>query len=270
MNQAFGQPVIVENRAGANGMIGSEFVARSAPDGYTLVAATPSTHVTASMLSKNVPYDAVKDFTPISKAVETIGGIVIHPSLPVNSLKELVDYARRNPGKVSFASSGVGSTHHLAGARLMQLTGVEMIHVPYKGVAPAATAVSNGEVQVSFMALVNVVQYLSSGKLKLLALFEAVRLPGVPEAPLVSDQMPEFVRPSAWYGLFGPAGLPGPVLARLNAETVKALREPEVRSKLDAALLAVVASTPEEFAAAIKRDIELYGALVKAAGIQPE
>jgi tripartite-type tricarboxylate transporter receptor subunit TctC len=270
MSEAFGQPVVIDNRVGANGMIGSEYVARSAPDGYTLVFTTPSTHVTSIFLSKNVPYDPVKDFTPIGAAVEPLTCIVVQPSLPVNSLKELIEYAKRNPGKLTYGSTGVGSVFHLTGEALKIATGIDMLHVPYKGTADSLSAVMGGQISMNLTAVANAYPLVSAGKLKALVVLETVRYPAMPDVPVIGDVVPGFEKPASWFALFGPAGLPQPIVGRLNAEMVKALKAPDVRPKLDAIGLAVIANSPEQFAAMFKRAFEVYGKVVKAAGIKPE
>lgn len=270
MQEAYGQPVVVENRVGANGMIASEMVAHSPPDGYLIQVGTSGTHVTSIFLNKNVPYDPVKDFTPITAAVEPATCVVVNPSLAVHSIRELIEYAKRNPGRLSYGSSGVGSVFHLAGELFNQTAGVSLVHVPYKGVAPAMTDVVAGQILVNFTSVADAMTNTKAGKVRMLAVLEPKRYPGLPEVPTVTETLSGFQKPATWFGFLGPAGLPQPILARLNGEIVKAIGAPDARAKLEAMGLNVIANTPEQFSALIRSGIEQYGRIVKSAGIQPE
>jgi tripartite-type tricarboxylate transporter receptor subunit TctC len=270
LGDALGQTVIVENRGGANGMIGSAIVAHAPPDGYTLLAATPASHVTAVHLLKNLPVDPVKDFTPIMAAVEPVTALVVNADLPVNSVPELIAYARANPGKLSYGSSGIGSVFHLTGELFNRTAGVNILHVPYRGVAQPMQDTAAGHIQIVHISLSSARGALASGKAKVLAILEPRRYPKMPDVPSLSELLPGFRKPSTWFGFFGPANLPPSILARLSAEMRKAITAPEVRAKLEAQDLIIIADTPEEFAALQKEGIEQFGAIIRAAGIEPQ
>jgi len=270
LQTALGQTVIVDNRSGANGMIGSAVVAHALPDGYTLLAATPASHVTAVHLMKNLPVDPVKDFTPIMAAVEPVTALVVNADLPVNSVQELIAYAKANPGKLSYGSSGIGSVFHLTGELFNREAGVNIVHVPYRGVSQPMQDVAAGQIQLLHISLSSARGALASGKAKVLAILEPKRYDKMPNVPSVSEILPGFRKPSTWFGFFGPAHMPPEIVARLNAEMRKAITEPNVRAKLEAQDLTIIADTPEEFAALQKEGIEQFGAIIKAAGIQPQ
>ena len=267
---AFGQAVVVENRAGANGMIGSELVARSAPDGYTILTGTSSTHASSPFSIKNLSYDPVKDFTPITAGVTTT--IVLAPtnSLPFASVRELLEYAKKNPGKLTYSSSGTGGALHMVAEMFKSSFAVDILHVPYKGSAPAIMALTTGEVTLSFNGTSESVALANAGRIKILAVAEPKRYVHLPDVPALGEILPAYERPPGWFGFFGPPGLQKPVLSRLNSEIVKALNTRDVFEKMDQIGLTVIGNTPEEFAAMLKRSIELYGQAAKLAGVKPE
>src|SRR5262245_37627672 len=267
---ALGQPVVVENRTGANGTLGSNAVARSVPDGHTLLFTTASTHVTAVHLMKNLPYDPVKDFSPIAAAVEPATCLIINAALPVNSVAELVAYAKARPGELGYGSSGVGSVFHLMGELFNQTAGVKLNHVPYRGVGPALQDVVAGHIPMAFLSISNALALGDTQAIKILAVLEPTRFPRRPDIPSMSEAIPAFRKPSSWFGVFGPPGLPAPIATRLNGEILKALNAPEVKAKLDDNGMAVIGGTPEDFRALIADGIVRYGAIIKAAGVQPE
>ena len=271
LSAQIGQPVVYENRTGASGSIAAEYVARAAPDGTVLMAAATSTHATNVHLIKNLSYDPVKNFTPIVTSVETIGCLVVNTSVvPVKSVTELIDYAKGNPGKLSFGSSGAGSFFHLAGELFNQVAGVKMTHVPYRGSVAAFTDLIGGHIQVNFTQLSQAMAYRDNPALKVLAVLETVRFLAHPEFPSISDELPGFRMPPTWNGIVGPAGMPAPVVARLNAELVKALNIPDVKSKLEDNGYRVVGGTPEEFGKRISGDIAFYGPIFKSVGVQAQ
>ena len=270
LGPALGQTIVVENRAGANGTLGSSFVARAAPDGFTLLAATAGTHVTAVHLMKSLPYDPVKDFTPIVAAVEPVTCLAVSASLPVNSVQELVDYAKAHPGELTFGSSGVGSVFHLMGELFNETAGVEITHVPYRGVAPAMQDLIGGHIPITFISVSNALGPMQDGRVKILAVLEPTRFAKLPQIPSISEIIPAFRKPSSWFGFFGPPGLPAPIVTRLNTEIVNALNAPQVHSILDDNGLAVIGGSPQQFASLLQDGIERYGAIIKRAGIPPE
>jgi tripartite-type tricarboxylate transporter receptor subunit TctC len=270
LQDSLGQTAIVENRAGANGMIGSTFVAHAPPDGYTLLAATPASHVTAVHLMKNLPVDPVKDFTPIMAAVEPVTALVVNADLPVNSVQELIAYAKANPGKLSYGSSGVGSVFHLTGELFNRVAGVNITHVPYRGVAQPMQDTAAGHIQLLHISLSSARGALASGKSKVLAILEPKRYDKMPNVPSLTEILPEFHKPSTWFGFFGPAGLPPDILARLNTGMRNAINAPDSRAKIAEGDMTIIADSPEQFAALQKDGIAKFGAIIKAAGIQPE
>ncbi len=274
LTEALGQKFVVDFMGGGNGVVGAQFVARSAPDGYTLLLTTPSSQITPVYLLRSVPYDPRKDFTPIIANAEPVTCLTVAPSLGVASLKELIDLARRSPGKLSFASSGNGSVFHLMGEQMNQAAGIRIVHVPYKNAAQAVPDVAGGQPEMVYSACNNVRPFAASGKLKIIAQFlpagVAGRFSRYPDVPSVTETLPNFKKPPSWIAYFGPAGMPSAVVARINAETVKALNTPEVRAKVEDAGLILIANTPEQFAAMYQAGFDIYADAVKAAGLKPE
>ena len=268
MSKNIGQPVILENRAGANGIIGADVVARAAPDGYTLLVPASSTLITSVILSKNVPFHPVKDFTPIANLYESVQALAVRSGLPVDSVKELLDYARKSPGKLTYASSGIGSAFHFQGEALKLLTGVDMLHVPYKGTGPQAVAIIAGEVDIAFPSFGNLGSNVN--KVKILALTSAKRSPKMPNLPTVAETLPGFRRIPGWIALFGPANMPPAVVSRLNASALAALKSKEVMDAFDQQSTDSLASSPAELGAIVKYDLEQGQKLADAIGLKPE
>jgi tripartite-type tricarboxylate transporter receptor subunit TctC len=265
-----GQPVIVENRGGGGGMIGSEFVARAAADGYTIVLGTGATHGIVKFTTRALAYDPVKDFTALTEAVEVPIVLAVHASVPANDAREFAEYVKKNPGKVSYGSSGTGSPHHLAGELFKQVTGIDIVHVPYKGAGPAMQDLVGGQIAAVFTTLSTAIPQARGGKIRILGLVEAKRQPSVPNVPTIGESVPGYAMPRSWLGFFGPAGLPAPIVKRLNAELLKALHAPDIRAKLEAAGMPVLGTPAEEFAAVVRDDIEMYRKIATAADIKPE
>ena len=268
--EAVGQTVVVENRTGANGTIAASAVARSAPDGHTLLMGTAGTHVTAVHLMKALPYDPVAEFTPVAAAVEPVTSLVVHGKLPVGSVEELVAYAKARPGQMSFGSSGAGSVFHLMGELFNKTAGVKLSHVSYRGVEPAMQDTIGGHIPMTFISVSNALEPAKAGHVKILAVLEPQRYARLPDVRSMTEVIPAFVKPSSWFGVLGPAKLPADVTARLNAEIVKALSAAEVRARLDAVGLTVIGGSSADFAALIKDGIERYGAIIRDAGIKAD
>lgn len=270
VSDALGQTIVVENRSGANGTIGSSLVARAGPDGYTLLAATAGTHVTAVHLMKSLAYDPIKDFTPIIAAVEPVTCLAVHSAVPADTVEDLIAYARSRPDELSYGSSGVGSVFHMMGELFNQTAGVRIKHVPYRGVAPAMQDVISGHIPMVFISVSNAIPAMQTGRVKILAVLEPTRYAGLPQVRSMSEIVPAFQKPSSWFGFLGPAALPREIVTRLNAEMAAALNAPDVRSKLEDNGMTVIGGSPEQFGALMQDGIARYGAIIKATGIQSE
>ncbi len=263
---SLGQTVIVENRAGAGGNIGMDALAKSAPDGYTLGMGALSTHAVNPSLVSKMPYDANKDFTPISNVVVTPNVLLLHPSIAAKDVLAFIAFARTNPGKLAFASGSNGSGGHMAGERLKSMYALDMIHVPYKGGAPALQALLAGDVQFSFDNLASSLANIKAGKLKALAVTTPTRSPLAPEVPTMSEAGVKDFDIYTWWGLFAPANLPTDLLKKLNEATVKALALPDLREKFQAGGAEPSPTTPEAFAAFIRAEQIKYAKVVKDSG----
>jgi tripartite-type tricarboxylate transporter receptor subunit TctC len=267
--QDLGQPVLIENRSGAAGTIGADAAAKSAPDGYTLFMAAGA-HTLAPSLHLKLPYDIVQDFVPISLAALGTYLLVVHPSVPANSVKELIELAKAKPGALNFASSGAGAPPHLAGVMFQKLAGVTLNHVPYRGDTPAITDLIAGQVQLAFLSIQPLVPQVKAGKLRALAITSGKRSPAVPDLPTVAESGLTGYDIGTWWGLLAPAKTPRPIVERLAASMRKAAAVPAVRERFAAGGNAAQSNSPEEFAAMIKSEVERYRELAAAAGVKPE
>lgn len=268
LTESFNQQVIVENRTGANGIIGTEAAARAAPDGYTIVL-IPSGHAVNASLRSKLPYDSIRDFTMISLVGASPLVLAVHPSLPAQNVKALAAFARTRPGQLSYVSAGIGSSGHLGGALFEVLAGVKMLHVPYKGMSLALTDLVSGQVTMTFGTSLSVIPHVKSGRLRALASTGAQRSPALPDLPTVAETVPGY-EASLWYGFVGPARMPAEVVRKLNTEIIAALNLPDVRERLAAQGVDVRSSTPEEFSKMLVADMARWAKVVERAGIKVE
>ena len=266
LTEAWGQGVVVENKPGAGGNIGADYVAKSAPDGYTVVMGALSTHAVNPSLYAKMPYDAQKDFAPITLVAVTPNVLVVNPSLPVHSVKELIEYAKANPGKLSFGSGSNGSAGHLAGELFKVDTGTDMVHVPYKGAAPAMQALLAGDTQLMFDNLASAMAQVKAGKLRALAVTTAQRSKLAPDLPTMAEAGVPGFDISTWFGLLAPAGTPPAVIEKWNVDVTKILSAPEMRERLAAQGAEAAPDSPAEFAQFIARELAKYAPIVKASG----
>ena len=269
LSDSWGQPVVIENKTGGGGNIGADFVAKSPPDGYTLVMGNIGSHAVNPYLMKNMPYDPLKDFEPIAFVLDAEGLLVVNPSLPVKNVRELIAYIKANPGKISYGSGGVGTTSHLAGELFKTLAKVDMVHIPYKGNALAITDLIGGQTQIMFATMPTVLPYVKSGKLKALAVIGASRTSSLPDVPTVSETLPGF-DVSNWIGLFSPAGTPKSIVNKLNSEIIKIMQQPNLQTRLESEGAKFKAMTPEAFAVFQKNEALKWAKTIKDSGITPE
>ena len=266
MSKDLGQPVIVDNRPGAGGNIGAQMVARAAPDGYTLLMGPVGTHAINQSLYKKLAFDPIKDFAPVSRVALVPNLLVANPAQPYKTVKELIAYAKANPGKVSFASSGSGTSIHLSGEMFQQMAKVEMQHIPYKGSAPALTDLLGGQTAIMFDNMPSVIGHVRAGKLRPIAVTTPQRSPALPDVPTIAESGVPGYSATSWFGILVPAGTPAPVVARLNASILKALADPEVKKKLAEQGAEAHGEKPEQFAEFIRSETAKWGQTVKVSG----
>ena len=269
LSTSMGQPVVVENRAGASGNIGAGLVAKAKPDGYTVLIDTMTTLAVNPALMPSMPFKASEDFTPIALVANVVNTMVVNPSVPAKTVREFIAYAKANPTKLAYASAGNGSTNHLAAEMFKRAAGIEMLHVPYKGGAPAVADTAGNQTQVLFSAGTQTLPHVKAGRLNLLAVTEPQRSALLPDVPTVAETLPGFSM-SVWYAAYGPAGMPRALVERLNAEINKALAMPEVRARLESIGVDVVQSTPEQLTSALLKDSERYAKMIKDLNIKAD
>jgi tripartite-type tricarboxylate transporter receptor subunit TctC len=269
LSELLGQPVVIENRPGATGTMAAGQVAKSPPDGYTIMMGHVSVNAIAPALFKNLSYDVIKDFQPIAIAAAVPHFVVVHPSVPAKSLREMIDYVKARPGKLTYPSAGNGSMPHLAGEVFKAQAGVDLLHVPYKGTGQSMADLLGGQHVVAFDTMPASAPHVRSGKLRPLAVSSAQRLPAFPDVPTAREAgLPDYVI-TTWYGVFAPAGTPKAIVNRLHADIVKAMQSPEVKAKLDGiGADGSVSRSPEEYAALVKSDTERYAKVIKDIGLK--
>jgi tripartite-type tricarboxylate transporter receptor subunit TctC len=263
---SLGQPFVIENKAGAGSTIGTDFVAKAAPDGYTLVMVS-TTHVISPAIYAKLPYDPIKSFTPVSKLVDSAYVLMVNPKVPVNSVADYIALAKAQPDKIHYASSGNGSSQHLMGGMFAAMTGTKLIHVPYKGSSGAASDLVAGVVESSFAGVPNAMAQVPAGRLKALAVTTAKRIPQLPDVPTMQEAGVPGYEASVWLGLLAPAGTPKEIVARLNAEIAKVMSAPDTKKELYAAGVESDISSPEALGTLMNREMERWGKVIKDAGI---
>lgn len=261
-----GQSVVVDNRPGAGGNVGASIAAKSPADGYKLFMGTVGTHAINASLYKTLPFDPIKDFAPLTRVANVPNLLVANPAQPFKTVPELIAYAKANPGKLNFGSSGSGTSIHLSGELFKTMTGIDMVHVPYKGSAPAVNDLLGNQIAIMFDNMPSAIPHVRAGKLRAIAVTTAKRSPELPDVPTVAEAGVPGFEATSWFGLFAPAGTPAPIVTRLNTALVKVLQQPEVVKQISAQGGEVVAETPEQFAAFIKTEGVKWGKVVKASG----
>jgi len=267
LKAALGQPVLVENRAGAGGELAADYVSRAEPDGYTLMYAVGSDLVWTKFLTRRPTIDPLKDLTPIATVISSVNCVAVNAALPIKSFRELVEFTKANPGKLTYGTSGIQSYYYLIGEALRQ-QGVDMLHVPYKGNAPVVSALLSREIDVALTTLASVAPHVESGTVRVLAVMEPKRYPSAPDVPAISEVLPAFRAPLSWFGFFGPPGMSEPVVERLHAEIGKALTATEIRDKIKNLNLNVFATARSEVRPLILESTETFGRLIKSMNIK--
>ena len=270
MKEALGQPAIIENRGGAGGQIGAQHIATSPPDGYSYLITVGPAHLLAKFTSKSLPYDPVKDFTPVSAAIATILCIAANPSLPANNVGELLAYAKRNPGKLSFGTTAIGGEAHLSMEYIASLGGVGMTHVPYKGGAPATTDLIGNHIPLLVLPISTVMEHVQKGTVKVLGVLYSSRFAGLPQVGTISETLPAYASSGSWIAVYGPPKLPAAIANRFQAYIAETMNIPETRDRLQAGGSIVVANTPQQFSDQIDRSLDQYAKMVRLANLKPE
>jgi tripartite-type tricarboxylate transporter receptor subunit TctC len=268
LTQTWGQQVIVDNRPGASGMIGAEFTARAAPDGYTLLMVPVTYAVTPSLFAK-MTYDVEKDLSPVAQVAAAPFILVVHPTLPVKTVKDLIALDRRSPGQINFASASTGGMPHLAGELFNSMTGTKLVHIPYKGAAPATTDLLSGQVTLMFNNMLSAMPQVKAGRLRAVAVTSSKRSAAAPELPTIAETVPGY-EASGWYGAFAPAATSKELIGRLNAEINRIMKMPDVTQRLAGDGVEAVGTTPEQFGAYLKQEVAKWGNVVKASGAKAD
>jgi tripartite-type tricarboxylate transporter receptor subunit TctC len=269
LNEAFKQPVIVDNRPGSSGIAGTELVARAAPDGYTLMVVASSFSINPA-LGRKMPFDSIRDFTTVTQLSKFPNMLAAHPSAPVKTLQDVIALAKAKPGQLSYASAGLATGTHMTAELLKYMTGIELLHVPYKGGGPAMIAAMGGQTQLIVGTSVGLLPHVRAGRLRAIALTSAKRSAAAPDIPTFAESGVPGYEHEPWNGMFGPAGIPKPVLAKVNAEVARILHSPEVKKVFERDGADVVGSTPEQFGAVLRAEIAKWTKVAKAAGIRLE
>ena len=269
LSEQLGVPVVVDNRPGAGSMLGTEIVTRAAPDGYTLLTVSPELAINPSLQPK-IPYDALRDLAPVSQTVSSQYVLSTHPSVPVKSVKEFVALAKARPGQLNYGSSGVGSANHLGGVLFQEMTGTKLVHIPFKGAGPATIALMGGEIDFMFSSTTAAVAQVKRGRLRAIAVTGATRFSEMPDIPTVSEAGVAGFVITGWFGVLAPAGTPREIISKLGAEIAKVVQHPAVRERFASLGTVPVGSSPEEFAAFLRAEIEKWSRVVKASGARPD
>ena len=270
LQEAWGQAVIVENKPGAAGIVGTELTAKSAPDGYTFMMGNIGTHAINVSLYKKLAYDPVRDFAPVSMVADLPLLLLVHPSVPANSVKELIALAKSQPGKLNFSSSGAGGSMHVAAELFKSMAGVDMVHIPYKGGAPAVADLLSGQVALSFSTVLETIQHVKAGKVRALAVTNDHRSIALPDLPTIAEAGLPGYQSISWLALFAPAGTPKDIVNKVSAESVRILKLPDVKERLLAQGAEPIGSTPEQLAATLAADIAKYAKVIRESGYKPE
>ena len=270
LSEAWGQPVVVENKGGAAGIVGTEFTAKSTPDGYTLMMGNIGTHAINVSLYRKLPYDPVRDFAPVSHVAGLPLFLLVHPSVPAASVRELITLLKARPGQYDYSSSGAGGSMHVAAELFKTMAGVRIVHIPYKGGGPAVADLLAGQVKISFATVLETLQHVKAGKLRALAVTSARRSLAAPDLPTVAEAGLPGYESISWLGLFAPAGTPRELVAKISADAVRVLHLADVKERLLAQGADPIGSTPEQFATVLARDIAKYAKVMKDSGTQPE